>query len=209
MRTTTIKLGLPALMAAMLLASALSAASARNLEVSNQNWRVTWSRLEFENLTFTLRCQVTFEGSFHSRIIPKVARLLIGAITRITIKEESCSGGSISPDRPPPWHLTYEGFTGRLPTIETLRLLIQRLQIAFRIVGITCKYGRETDGLAVSAVLGAAGEIRTFTPLPPQSIVSLLEGLGACPQASNLVSGASDGRVTLLNSTALLTIRLI
>jgi len=205
----TIKLGLTALMAAMLLASALSTASARNLEVSNQNWRVTWSNLEFQSSLVTVRCRVTLEGSFHSRTIPKREGLLVGSITRISVFEERCTNGQARPERPPPWHLTYEGFTGTLPTIATVRLLMQRFQFAIIAFGVTCKYGREGDNVTGDAAVNAAGEITTIRPTRERNIASLLEGGGLCPANGTLVSGTGDGNVTLLNTTTRIRVTLI
>src|SRR6478672_9457988 len=119
------KLGLTALIAALLLASALSTASARNLSSEIQNIRTTWRSLEFESPLVTVRCPVTMEGSFHSRTIPKIARLLIGAVTRINIKNESCTNGTATVEGFP-WHITYESFTGNLPSISSVRVLLQR-----------------------------------------------------------------------------------
>src|SRR5436853_3228582 len=124
MRLST-KLGLTALMAAMLLAAAIGTASARSLSVSNQSFRVTWSKLEFEGgLGIPTQCQVTLEGSFHSRTIAKVLRSLIGAITRAVVKTESCSGGRATVGAPP-WHVTYQGFTGTLPRILTVVIALE------------------------------------------------------------------------------------
>jgi len=205
----TIKLGLTALMAAMLFASALGTASARNLEVSTETFRVTWSRLEFQSSLVTIRCEVTLEGSFHSRTIPKIERLLIGSITRISVKEESCTGGRARPERPPPWHLTYEGFTGRLPTIETIRILMQRFQFAIIALGTTCKYGTSTDNITGSAVINVASQISNIQPLAGRNIANLLEGGGLCPPNGTLASGAGDGVLVRLNTSVRISIRLI
>jgi len=206
---TTIKLSLAALMAAMLLASGLSTASARNLSVSNQNWRVTWSRLEFASSLVTVRCQVTLEGSFHSRTIPKIQALLFGAVTKINMKTEGCTGGTMRPERPAPWHLTYEGFTGRLPNIETIRLLLQRYQYAITAFGVTCKYGTPADNLTFSGALNAAGEVTNITPLTGRNISYLLEGGGLCPATHTLTGTATDGTVTLLNANTRIRVTLI
>jgi hypothetical protein len=206
---TTIKLGLSALLAAMLLASALGTASARNLEVSNQRFRVRWSRLEFRSSLVTVRCQVTLEGSFHSRTFAKVARTLIGAITRIDVFTERCTNGTARAIRPPPWHVTYEGFTGTLPAIQTIRLLLQRFQFLIESFGVSCKYGTSTDNVTGSAVLNAAGEVTNLIPLRERNIANLLEGPGLCPAAGTLESAVEDGVVTLLASTARITLRLI
>jgi len=208
---THIKVGLTALVSALLLASALTTASARNLEVSNQRFRVTWSAIEFRNeFLFVVRCRVTFEGSFHSRTIPKVDRLLIGSITRIAIKEESCGGGTIRPVQPPPWHVTYEGFTGRLPNIETLRLLLQRFQFQITVLGIICKYGTAVDNLTFSAVMNAAAELTNLVPLTGRNIAHMLEGdVRQCPATATLIASNQDGIVTLLNTTTRIMVRLI
>jgi hypothetical protein len=205
----TIKLGLSALLAAILLASALSTASARNLEVSNQRFRVRWSRLEFRSGFVTIRCQVTLEGSFHSRTFAKIERTLVGAITRIDVFEERCTGGIARAERPPPWHVTYEGFTGILPNIQTIRLLMQRFQFLVESIGVRCKYGTSTDNVTGSAAVNAAGEVTTLQPLAPRNIATLLEGGGLCSATGSLVSNPEDGIVTLLNSTARITVRLI
>jgi len=205
----SIRLGLTALLAAMLLASALSTASARNLEVSNQNFRVTWSRLEFQSSLATVRCQVTLEGSMHSRTIPKIQGLLIGAITRITIKEESCTGGTARPERPPPWHLTYEGFTGRLPTIESVRFLAQRFQYAIIAFGATCKMGTSTDNITGRTTLNGSGDAVNQIPLTGRNIVNLLEGGGLCPASGTFVGGEADGVITLLGTTTRIRVTLI
>jgi len=207
---TSIRLGLTALITAMLLASALSTASARNLSLSNQSFRVTWSRLEFEGGILSFRCQLTLEGSFHSRTIPKVERLLIGSITRITIKEESCEGGvRMSVAKAPPWHITYEGFTGRLPNIGTIRPLMQRFQFNIILLGATCRYGTATDNLTYSAILNAAGEVTNLVPLTGRDIAHLLNGSEICPPELAFAGSATDGRVTLLNSTTRIRVTLI
>jgi len=205
----SIKLGLTALMATMLLASALSTASARNLSISVVDWRVNWSRLEFSSSIVTVRCQVSLEGSFHSRVIPKTQRLLIGSITRISVFEERCTGGRVRPEKPPPWHLTYEGFTGRLPNIETLRLLIQRFQFAIIAAGITCKYGTSTDNITGDAAFNAVAEITTFTPTAGRNIANLLEGGGLCPATGTLTSTPPDGGVNLLTDNTKVRVTLI
>jgi hypothetical protein len=85
MRTAMRALG-ATLAASLLLAGAVSSASARIISSSNQNIRVTWASLEFSG-SVTIRCPVTFEGSFHARTIAKVARSLIGFVTRASIGE--------------------------------------------------------------------------------------------------------------------------
>ena len=213
MRLST-KLGLTALAAALLLSVAVSAASARNLSVSNQNIRVAWSRLEFQSRdrSITVRCRITLEGSFHARTIAKVARTLIGALTRIAMHRESCTGGQALPSRPPPWHLTYEGFTGTLPAISSVRLLMARFQFDIIAVGNRCFFGTATDNITFSAALNAAGEVTSLAPVSGRNTANLLEGPGGgeffgCPSSGVLVG--TEGVVTVLNSTTRIRVTLI
>ncbi len=206
------KLGLTALMAALLLASAVNIASAGRLSTSNQNFRVTWSRLEFQSAV-TIRCQVTLEGSFHARSIAKVERTLIGGITRADVKEESCTGGTARANSPFPWHVTYESFEGTLPTITAVNLLLQRFlfTISATIIGIrvTCRYGLERDNITGRANLNAERAVTTLVPVAGRNIASFLEGSGLCPATGTLAGASEDGRVTVLNSSSRLTITLI
>src|SRR5690348_5062866 len=156
MRLST-KLGLTALMAALLLSAAVSTASARNLSSSTKNIRATWARLEFVGGLGTRMCQVTLEGSYHERTIVKSWGSLIGAVTRVDVKRESCTGGEATP-LVLPWHITYEGFTGTLPTITSVRLLLARFRYSVRsnFFGVTCQIGTATDNVVGSVVLNAS-----------------------------------------------------
>jgi len=217
---TSAKLGLTALIAAMLLASALSTASARRLEVSNQGFLVSWSRLEFQASFGSVRCQVTLDGSFHSRTIPKVERLLIGHITQVIIKKESCTGGEALIEgrgQTLPWHVTYESFTGTLPSITSVSLLLRGalFRINVTAIGLICLYGLATDNITGRANLNAAGEVTTLQPVAGRNAASLLEGINpgelfGCPRSGNLVAAAEDGIVRVLNAwTTTIRIRLI
>ena len=208
---STARAGLIGLLAALLLASALSAASARNLELSEQRIRVTWSRIEFGNSLFTLSCQLTLEGSFHSRTIAKVAGLLIGSITRTNLKSETCSGlgGGTATPKGFPWHLTYESFTGTLPSITSIRLLLSRFLMEFVVLGIRCTYGTTTDNVTFSAALNAAREVTNLTPLEGRNVGHKLEGGEFCPPELRLMSTAGDGLVRVLNTTTRVRVTLI
>ena len=203
-----VKLGLAAPMAALLLAGVLSTASARSLSVTNQNIRVTWANLEFSNEGPTIRCQVTLEGSLHSRTITKIARTLVGMITRATIAEERCAGGPVTP-RALPWHLTYESFVGLLPTPTAIRFLISRY--LFRIVAseLACTYGTATDNLTFTATINAAREFTEFMPFEGANVSHLLEGLFLCRSERAMASPAGDGLIHVLGTTAKITITLI
>ena len=206
---TSIKLGLTTLMAATLLASALTTASARNLSFSNQQLRVTWSRLEFRSALVTVRCQVTLEGSFHARTFLKVARTWMGNITRISFKEETCTGGRASPDRAPPWRITYESFAGTLPSITRLHLLLEDFRFLTESAGVMCRYGTATDRLSFSATVNGAREITNLVPIAGRNTVSLQEGEVFCPSRGTVEANAEDGIVTLLNTATRIRVTLI
>ena len=204
---TSAKLGLTALMAALLLASAISTASASRLSVSNQNIRVTWSSLEFQGLV-TVRCRVTLEGSFHSRTIVKVARTLIGAITRADVDEANCTNGIGRPrNETLPWHITYEGFTGTLPNIATVLVLLSRLRFNLIVPGAcTGDYGIATDNITGRATLNASREITELEPVTGRNRANLHSGTPFCPGSGTF---ASRGTVTLLGTTTRIRVTLI
>lgn len=202
------KAGLTALLAALLLAVAISSSSARNFSVSNQNIRATWSSLEFASSLVTIRCQVTLEGSFHSRTVAKVARTLVGAITRAVLKTEGCTNGQASA-RALPWHITYEGFTGVLPNVTSVRLLVSRFLLHRVISGITCDYGTATDNITLAANINAASEVTELSPVAGRNTASLLEGGAFCPATGSMNSAAGDGRVALLGTVTRIRVTLI
>jgi hypothetical protein len=209
------RLGLTALVAALLLSSAISTASARNLSINNQTIRATWSRLDFEGgLGIPTQCQVTLEGSFHSRTIAKVLRALIGTLTRVALKTESCTGGRIATGNVP-WHITYQGFTGTLPSMATVVIAFERYRfIIERPAGLssTCSYGSETDSIQTSAALNASREITTLTPVTGRNTATLIEArneefFGRCPLSYELIGTSTS--VTVLGTTTRIRITLI
>src|SRR4029077_3157461 len=128
--------------------------------------------------THTVRCPVTLEGSLHSRTIPKIVRvLLIGAVSTVRIKNESCTGGTASVLRLP-WHMTYEGFRGTLPNITSVLLLLARFQFGLmvEIFGTrrTCLYGTSTDNILAELGLNAERLGTWLVPVTGSNIVHLL-----------------------------------
>ena len=195
------------LAAALLLAAAVSSASARSLSVSNQNIRVTWASLE-EVGGITIRCRVTMEGSFHSRTIVKAARTLTGAITRATVDEANCTNGTERPrNETLPWHLTYEGFAGTLPNINAVFLLLSRFRFSLNVPGIcTADYGIATDNITTRANVNASGEITTLEPVSGRNRLTLHSGTPFCPGSRTF---AGSGTVTLLGTTTRIRVTLI
>ncbi len=204
---TSAKIGLTALMAALLLATAVSTASARSLSVSNQNIRATWRSLEFSG-GVTIRCRVTLEGSFHSRTIAKVARTLIGAVTRIIADTENCTNGRGRPRTEMlPGHITYEAFRGTLPNIDTVYLLLSRIRFQIIAPGVcTGDYGNSTDNITGAATVEAGRGITELIPVAGRNIATRISSSGLCP-GSGTFGGA--GEVMLLGTTTRLSVLLI
>ena len=205
MRIST-KLTLTALLAALLLASAVGAASARNLSSSTQNIRATWSTLEFAAITVA-RCQVTLEGSFHARTIAKVARTLIGTITRFLVKEESCVNGRVHPKNLP-WHLTYESFTGTLPNLTNVVFLMSRFLFEHIATGTcTADYGAAGDNISLRGNREMGGGITSLETVSNRNTALRVgAGLGFCEA---LVRLTGVGAIAVLGTTTRISVTLI
>ena len=220
---TSAKLALTALAASLLLAAMVSTATATRLSTSNQTIRATWDSLEF-TFWITVRCKVTLEGSFHGRTIAKVARSLIGAITNAQVKAESCTNGTASAfngveryngtttPNTLPWHLTYESFTGTLPNINSIRVLLQRFRLGFEAVGCAIQVGASTDNLSADATLESS-RIIELTPTLGRNRGTIIrtdrDPIGTCPLPGTRGSIEHSGRVMLLGNTTRISITLI
>jgi len=201
------KVTLTALAAALLLASAVSTASAARLSTSSQNIRATFTSLEFAAPgVVTIRCQVTLEGSFHTRTIAKVARSLIGAITRVVVKEEACTNGRARALPPFPYHLTFEGFAGALPNITSVNLLLSRFLFNIEVEGL-CNgdYGNATDNVAGRANREAGGNITELIPSGTAHLLRRNSGI-FCPAEGNF---SGRGSVMQLGTTTPIRVTLI
>jgi hypothetical protein len=207
--------------AALLLTASATTATARNLSTSEQSFRATFTGLEF-TANAMIRCRVTLEGSFHSRTIPKVARTLVGAITRAIVGHPCTGGGEAwadngaetqplgtAPNRLP-YHITYESFSGTLPAIRTVNLGLSRASFVMQVtvLGLTCRgrYGNATDSITTTASVEAGGAI---TALEPHGGASLVEELGPNRVCRPTLNFSNTGGITNLSTGARLTVTLI
>jgi hypothetical protein len=194
--------------AILAMALAVGTVSARNLSASNQNVRAVYASLELGNtVTETrTRCQLTLEGSFHSRTIVKRVAALVGYFTRADLGP--CTGGTGTVNRETlPWHLTYEGFNGILPNITAVTFSVVGLSFELLQEGIMCRARTEARTPATSIVIVNAGTV-TGLRVDESRFIPLRGGLfEACALSRGLFIGTA--RVTLLNSTSAITLRLI
>ena len=197
-----------------------SVASANRLSVSNRNIRIVWSPLEFgSGGLFLLRCSLTLEGSFHSATIAKVRGVVTGFISRANITRP-CSGGNMWTHNGAerlertvlpqslPWHITYETFEGRLPTIEAVRILFRRIRFSLEIPILSClgNYGAASDNPTARAVLNAAGQVTALSVNGSITRFTRTEGSANCPAILEFQGNAT---LTLLSTTTAIIIRLI
>jgi hypothetical protein len=132
------KLVMGALIAALMLSAAVTTASARRFEFSNQRFLAIWEGVEpliFGAGGQTIRCDATIEGSFHSRTISKVCGQLVGYVTEARIAHPCEIGDAWFQNgieeipgegrtNTLPWHIRFESFTGVLPRITGIRLQV-------------------------------------------------------------------------------------
>ncbi len=202
------RLLLTALIATTTLATALSNASANRLSISNKNIRAAWTSLELSNTVTSevIRCPVTLEGSFTESTIRKVLRALIGLVSKASVGGSSCTGGTATVRQETlPWRFTYDGFTGTLPNITSVKALLIRASVEIRASLATCQAQTEEEEPGVDiANLGTGGEV---TGLRAEEATRIKLRGGLCGLGSGSFSGT--GAVTLLGTTTRITITLI
>jgi hypothetical protein len=191
--------------ATIALAAFVSSADAGKLEVSAQQFRVTWNAMTFSEASTTIVCKVTLEGSFHQRTFTKTPQSLLGFITRAS--SAACTGGGVASPLPTtlPWHVRYVGFTGNLPNINGFQTQIISMSFGLTYTFVEClirtepvepaeiRWGREMGGSVLSA------EWR-----PTLRIIQT--GL-FCGEA--LLGLSNPGEVFILNTTSRFRLRLI
>jgi hypothetical protein len=187
------KLLLAAAGATVLLGALVSTASARNFSVSSQNIRSSWREVIFELPFVNVNCQVTLEGSLHTRTMPKVLGSLIGYITSAILGP--CAEGTATILRETlPWHVRYSGFEPRLPEIRSL--IIHVIGSAFRV--------RELFGIGCLAISEAAHPaIGRFhrNPLTHELIGASIGGTLPCGEFSGSFR-SSEGTVSVQGTTS-------
>jgi len=215
MRTGT-KITVSSLTATLIFALAVTSANANRLSVSSRTFRITWTALSFfgegtgstEN---TIICPLTLEGSFHSATMAKVIGALVGHVNRATFG--SCTGGRFTVlQETLPWHVTYEGFSGTLPRITAVRLLLRGIAYAVEEnggLGTKCLY-KDAGTSAAGEVLVESGGAATGLIADETIRIPLFRSTGIggflCPSESGF---KGTGAVSVQGSSTRITIRLI
>jgi hypothetical protein len=134
MRTPS-KLALTTFATLATLSIAVSVASARRIELSNQRFLEIWTLIRWEFAgTATVECPLTLEGSYHSKTLSKVSGQLIGYITSAKIRggRAECNGTGTSRvlTETLPWHVRYSRFVGTLPSITGIVIQVVGLSVS-------------------------------------------------------------------------------
>jgi hypothetical protein len=203
------KATLTTLVTVLLAAAVTGTATARSFSFSNRNFRVVWTSVEFSSpLGGSTLCRVTLEGSFHSATMSKVDKALIGYVTRASVVN-SCIGGRVTIHQETlPWHVTYNGFRGTLPTITSIRILLNgatydvKSNLLLRTCTVRLEPAHEVLG---EGLLNAASEI---TEIRPDETIRI-PVIGCEIAEGEFRSAAGDGLATLLGNTTRIRITLI
>ena len=214
MRTHS-KLVFAGLAATLLMAVAVTSASARNLSISNQNFRIVWTELIFSGGSASVTCPVTLEGTFHYRSIMKSPGALIGYVTRAISgsTQPPCRGGTATVDSETlPWHVTYRSFAGALPAIEKLSILLHStsFHVTPVILGISvaCAYrerGAAEENAAGIATREAGGAITTVRA-DETILLAKYSGSSSCPTSGGF---RGTGEAFVLGTNTRITLTLI
>jgi hypothetical protein len=187
-----------AFIAAATLAVFASSSAARWLSLSNQNYRVTFQRWDFNVGGMTTECRLTIEGSFHARTYAKVVNSLIGFLTRAIVGNPCIRGSATILTETLPWHVPYRSFTGPLPSITSMITNVSGS--AFRIrepFGIVCLASGGIPQLTYTREAGGAISAAAISGTSPTN----------CEVNGTLSS--SGGRLFLLGTTTAISVRLI
>jgi hypothetical protein len=224
-----IRLALGSLAAGLLMSSLVATASARNLSISNQSIRATWSGLRFESKPEEptrmnqISCPVTLEGSLSSRTFVKVRETQIGVITRAIANHPCEAGGNEyaihngtetvlrggAPETSLPWAIFYEAFSGTLPVITRLTVSIQGIimTVMYAFPGCLERYGSAIESRPWVFTVEVGGSITGLEPASNHLIRGPAMSTLTCGRLARL-SGQSR-TFTLLGTTTRITLSLI
>jgi hypothetical protein len=218
------RIALVAMAATLVLASAAATVSAGRINVSETGFLFSWpttAPLTFrsEAETFRAVCAFRIKGNFHSTTIAKTPNSLVGTITES--RNSSCTAEDRrawilngvekrTPEETPfpsslNWHLTYQSFSGTLPSIVSVRFGITRFSVLIEELFESCLYQSTVARPFLFDAVLIGSQIRGATAVAAQKI-SVTEGAGFCPDLQLSGTGTS---ITNTNKSRLLFLRLI
>ncbi|HEX7289689.1 MAG TPA: hypothetical protein VF250_01070 [Conexibacter sp.] len=187
-------------------------ASARNISTSSQQLRAVWNPLIVtEPGGASVRCPLTLEGSFHSSTLAKVNYSLTGYITSGSLGAPgSCTGGEGTLlTETLPWHTRYFGFTGTLPNISTISILVSGAAVRIRLPTGTCLFvARESTAEHILGTLNRNVTTQELTSITAGGEITSNEACAFGLRIRARISGTSTS-FTVLNTNNRITVRLI
>ena len=154
--------------AMLLLGALVTGASATRIAHSNSTFRTSFREVTFGGAFGNFVCQITLEGSLHSRTVTKTAGSLVGYITAVNLG--TCATGTATILRETlPWHMRYASFAGTLPNITGIIFNIIGWRFRIREPLLTClatstvenpvvyTRAREASGALTTARLSGSG----------------------------------------------------
>jgi hypothetical protein len=198
------KLLLAALTAALTLGALVGTTSANRVATSSSTFRMTFAAMRLIGFA-TATCKVTLEGSYHSRTLSKVAEMLVGYTTKVTVQE--CTGGSVSAVGLP-WHIRYGGFTGTLPAITQANHKIVNGSFEVTAIGVTCRFTGTTSSpmkgiVSRNTSTGVATALRVDETAP----IPVSSGGFGCGTSGRLAG--TSAQPTVGGGTAAITVTLV
>lgn len=120
---------LSAFVAVLALAACAPGAIAGRIRSDDDDFKMIWIGLKLVlNNGGEIACDATLLGRFHSTTIVKTANLLIARLPLADTREERCIGGPLVFSASTPWVVSYEGYTGMLPSLGNIRVLVLGLE---------------------------------------------------------------------------------
>jgi hypothetical protein len=162
----------------------------RSISINEKSVHLTYAALSFTEPVFGLSvaCPVTLTVVFNEHHIAKTGTE-IGNVTEILYSESSCRGGTARPLPTTPWVVLYNGFTGTLPEIRTVRFIIRRSDILYRSLGGECLYEGAFEGIATLT----AGEITSVEMVETRNVGLSRTLAGSCARTARF-----RGRATVV-----------
>ncbi len=190
---------------ALALAATATTANARRIELSEQHFLAAWTELIFEESGARINCELTLEGSFHSKTLSKVCGQLIGYITEAIIHHPCRTPemwvlngtetiGGVTTRQTLPWHILFISFSGTLPRITRIRVSLRNAAFLLETFGVSCLYRTSETEPAFENIGVEEGGAVTGLESEETTRIRKFEGGVLCPATTRLIGRARVGR---------------